>query len=165
MSSSVWAVRLKLREARRVGPYTLEREIGEGGISHVYLARHSHLKRPVAVKVLKEALASDEAVTRFEREVQLCSRLSHPNTIEIYDYGRTRDGTFYYAMEYLEGLTLEELVTREGRMPASRAAHLLRQACGALHEAHQRGLVHRDVKPQNLMVLSLIHISEPTRPY
>ena len=104
VSSSMWAVRLKLREARRVGPYTLEREIGEGGISHVYLARHSHLKRPAAVKVLKPALATDEMVTRFEREVQLCSRLSHPNTIEIYDYGRTRDGTFYYAMEYLEGL-------------------------------------------------------------
>jgi eukaryotic-like serine/threonine-protein kinase len=107
------------------------------------------------VKVLKTALASDEMVTRFEREVQLSSRLTHPNTIEIYDYGRTRDGTFYYAMEYLEGLSLEELVTREGRMPASRAAHLLLQACGALHEAHQRGLVHRDVKPQNLMVCRL----------
>ena len=155
LASALWAMRLKQREARRVGQYTLEREIGEGGISRVYLAHHSLLKRPTAVKVLKTALASDEMVTRFEREVQLSSRLTHPNTIEIYDYGRTRDGTFYYAMEYLEGLTLEELVTREGRMPASRAAHLLRQACGALHEAHQRGLVHRDVKPQNLMVCRL----------
>ena len=124
VSSSLWAVRLKLREARRIGPYTLEREIGEGGISHVYLARHSHLKRPVAVKVLKPALATDEMTTRFEREVQLCSRLSHPNTIEIYDYGRTRDGTFYYAMEYLDGLSLEDLVQEEGR-PAgvARRAH------------------------------------------
>src|SRR5690606_37095399 len=117
ISSSLWAVRLKQREARRVGPYTLEREIGEGGISHVFLARHSHLKRPVAVKVLKAALATDEMTTRFEREVQLCSRLSHPNTIEIYDYGRTREGTFYYAMEYLDGLSLEDLVAREGRLP------------------------------------------------
>ena len=150
--SSVWAVRLSLREARRVGPYTLEREIGEGGISHVYLARHSHLKRPTAVKVLKTALASDEMVTRFEREVQLCSRLSHPNTIEIYDYGRTRDGTFYYAMEYLDGLSLEDLVQKDGRMPVSRAVHALRQVCGSLKEAHERGLVHRDVKPHNLML-------------
>ncbi|MCW5593407.1 MAG: serine/threonine protein kinase [Burkholderiales bacterium] len=152
MTSSVWAMRMKLREARRVGPYTLERELGEGGISRVYLARHSHLKRPVAVKVLKAALATDEMVTRFEREVQLCSRLSHPNTIEIYDYGRTRDGTFYYAMEYLDGLSLEELVQSEGRMPVARAVHALRQVCGSLKEAHDRGLVHRDVKPHNLML-------------
>ncbi|HEX5629214.1 MAG TPA: serine/threonine-protein kinase [Usitatibacteraceae bacterium] len=152
MSSSVWAMRLKLREARRVGPYTLEREIGEGGISHVYLARHSHLKRPVAVKVLKAALATDEMTTRFEREVQLCSRLSHPNTIEIYDYGRTREGTFYYAMEYLDGLSLEQLVGTQGRLPVSRAVHALRQVCGSLKEAHDHGLVHRDVKPHNLML-------------
>jgi tRNA A-37 threonylcarbamoyl transferase component Bud32 len=152
ISSSLWAVRLKQREARRVGPYTLEREIGEGGISHVFLARHSLLKRPVAVKVLKPALATDEMVTRFEREVQLCSRLSHPNTIEIYDYGRTREGTFYYAMEYLDGLSLEDLVAREGRLPVSRVVHALRQVCGSLKEAHDRGLVHRDVKPHNLML-------------
>jgi serine/threonine-protein kinase len=150
--SSVWAVRLSLREARRVGQYTLEREIGEGGISRVYLARHSHLKRPTAVKVLKSALATDEMVTRFEREVQLCSRLSHPNTIEIYDYGRTRDGTFYYAMEYLEGITLEDLVRMDGPLPAPRALHILRQVCGSLHEAHSEGLVHRDIKPHNLML-------------
>ena len=152
ISSSLWAVRLKLREARRVGPYTLEREIGEGGISHVYLARHSHLKRPVAVKVLKAALANDEVVTRFEREVQLCSRLSHPNTIEIYDYGRTREGTFYYAMEFLDGLSLEELVGKEGPLPLARALRVLRQVCGSLKEAHECGLVHRDVKPHNLML-------------
>ncbi len=152
ISSSVWAVRLKLREARRVGPYTLEREIGEGGISHVYLARHSHLKRPVAVKILKMALANDEMITRFEREVQLCSRLSNPNTIEIYDYGRTRDGTFYYAMEYLEGISLEDLVQKEGRLTVARAVHVLRQVCGSLKEAHDHGLVHRDVKPHNLML-------------
>jgi len=155
LASGLWALRLKRREARRVGQYTLEREIGEGGICRVYLARHSHLKRPTAVKILKTALATDEMVARFEREVQLSSRLTHPNTIEIYDYGRTRDGTFYYAMEYLEGLSLEDLVTRDGPMPASRAVHLLLQACGALHEAHQHGLVHRDVKPQNLMVCRL----------
>jgi serine/threonine-protein kinase len=94
-------------------------------------------------------------VTRFEREVQLCSQLSHPNTIEIYDYGRTRDGNFFYAMEYLEGISLEDLVRRDGPMPVSRVAHVLRQACGSLREAHQKGLVHRDVKPHNLMLCRL----------
>ena len=151
-ASSVWAFRLRLREARRVGQYIIEREIGEGGMSRVYLARHAHLKRPTAVKVLKTAIASDEVVTRFEREVQLCSQLSHPNTIEIYDYGRTRDGTFFYAMEYLRGISFEELVRREGPMPVARAVHALRQVCGSLKEAHEHGLVHRDVKPQNLML-------------
>ncbi len=151
-ASSLWAYRLRLREAKRVGQYTVEREIGEGGLSHVYLARHEHLKRPTALKVLKKHLASDEVVTRFEREVQLCSQLTHPNTIEIYDYGRTRDGTFYYAMEYLTGISLEDLVRREGPLPVSRAVHALLQVCGSLKEAHDRGLVHRDVKPYNLML-------------
>jgi serine/threonine-protein kinase len=149
---SLWAFRLRLREARRVGQYAIVREIGEGGLSRVYLARHSHLRRPTAVKVLKSHLASDEVIRRFEREVQLCSQLTHPNTIEIYDYGRTRDGTFYYAMEYVHGISLQDLVQGEGPLPAWRAVHALRQACGSLREAHQRGLVHRDVKPANLML-------------
>ena len=122
-ASSLWAVRMRLRESRRMGQYTIEREIGEGGMSRVYLARHTHLKRPTAVKVLKTALASDEVVTRFEREVQLCSQLSHPNTIEIYDYGRTDDGTFYYVMEYLPGQNLESLVSRHGALPAVSGHH------------------------------------------
>jgi hypothetical protein len=151
-ASSIWAVRLRMREARRVGPYAIEREIGEGGMSHVYLARHALLRRPTALKVLRSALASDEVVTRFEREVQLCSQLTHPNTIDIYDYGRTRDGTFYYAMEYLEGVSFEELVRSRGAQPIGRVVHALRQACGSLQEAHDLGLVHRDVKPQNLML-------------
>jgi serine/threonine-protein kinase len=154
-SASLWAMRLRLREAKRIGQYAIEREIGEGGMSHVYLARHQRLKRPTAVKVLKAHLATDEVVTRFEREVQLCSQLSHPNTIEIYDYGRTRDGNFFYAMEFLDGISLEDLVRRDGPMPVSRVAHVLRQACGSLREAHQKGLVHRDVKPHNLMLCRL----------
>jgi len=121
-------------------------------MSRVYLARHALLKRPTAVKVLKTAIANDEVVTRFEREVQLTSQLTHPNTIEIYDYGRTRDGTFYYAMEYLEGISLETMVRQHGPLPVSRAIHALRQVCGSLKEAHARGFVHRDVKPQNLML-------------
>jgi eukaryotic-like serine/threonine-protein kinase len=151
-TSSLWAVRLRLREARRVGAYRLEREIGEGGMSNVYLASHAQLKRPAAVKVLKPNLATDEAVTRFQREAQLASQLSHPNTIEVYDYGSTRDGRWYYAMELLDGLSLEALVARYGPLPLGRALHVLRQACGSLAEAHAHGFVHRDVKPGNLML-------------
>jgi serine/threonine protein kinase len=81
-------------------------------MSHVYLARHADLKRLAAVKVLKPHVATDEAVARFQREAQLCSQLSHPNTVEIYDYGTTREGRWYYAMEYLRGISLEDLVAR-----------------------------------------------------
>lgn len=151
-STSLWAVRVRMREAKRLGPYLIEREIGEGGMSRVYLARHAHLDRPAAVKVLKPHLATDEALTRFQREAKLCSQLSHPNTIEIYDYGTTPDGRWYYAMEYLRGISLEDLVRRDGPMPVARALHALRQACGSLQEAHDRGWVHRDVKPSNLML-------------
>ena len=151
-STSLWAVRVRMREARRLGEYEIEREIGEGGMSRVYLARHARLERPVAVKVLKPHLATDEALTRFKREAQLCSQLSHPNTVEIYDFGITRDGRWYYAMEYLRGISLEDLVRRDGPLPPARAIHVLRQACGSLAEAHGRGWVHRDVKPSNLML-------------
>ena len=151
-STSLWAVRARMREAKRIGQYRIEREIGAGGMSHVYLARHAHLKRLAAVKMLKPHLATDEAVTRFQREAQLCSQLSHPNTVEIYDYGSTRDGRWYYAMEYLRGISLEDLVRREGPMPVARVVHALLQACGSLKEAHDRGWVHRDVKPNNLML-------------
>jgi tRNA A-37 threonylcarbamoyl transferase component Bud32 len=151
-STSAWALRARLREARRVGQYEIEREIGEGGMSHVYLARHLALLRPAAVKVLKPHLATDEAVERFRREAQICGQLTHPNTVEVFDYGATREGRWYYAMEYLEGVSIEEVVARSGPMPAARVVHALLQACGSLAEAHARGWVHRDVKPQNLML-------------
>jgi serine/threonine-protein kinase len=118
----------------------------------VYLARHALLKRPTAVKMLKPHMATDEVVARFEREVQLASQLVHPNTVEVYDYGRTREGIFYYVMEYLEGETLDKLVTQHGAMPVARAIHVLKQVCAALREAHARSLVHRDVKPHNIML-------------
>jgi serine/threonine-protein kinase len=121
-------------------------------MARVYLARHPRLKRPSALKLLKPLIASDEVVERFEREVQRASELDHPNTIEIYDYGRTSEGLFYYVMEYLDGETLDRLVTGHGPMPVGRAIYVLRQVCAALKEAHGRGLVHRDIKPQNIML-------------
>ena len=150
---SSWSVlKLRLREVKRLGQYTLDRQIGEGGISRVYLARHTHLKRPAAVKVLKMHLATDELIARFEREAQLCSQLTHPNTIEIFDYGRTRAGVSYYAMEYLNGATLADIVEHTGAMPVGRAIHVLRHVCGSLGEAHEKGLIHRDIKPQIIML-------------
>ncbi|MBK8120916.1 MAG: serine/threonine protein kinase [Sulfuritalea sp.] len=139
--------------ARQLGPYRLLRQIGEGAISNVYLAQHRMLKRPAAVKVLKAQTTSDEWTARFQREVQLTSLLHHPNTITIYDYGTGPNGEFYYAMEYLEGLSLADLVERYGPVPPSRTAHILRQACASLWEAHSCDLVHRDIKPQNIMLL------------
>ncbi len=149
--SSLSVVRLR-RELRRLGQYRLHEPIGEGGSSTVYRAEHALLKRPTAVKVLKKHLATDEAIARFEREVRLASRLDHPATIEIYDYGRAPDGTFYYAMEYLDGITLADLVERDGAQPVGRTALILLQVCESLREAHGLGLVHRDIKPQNVML-------------
>src|SRR5262249_21840423 len=132
--------------------YLLKERLGAGGMGEVYLAEHRLLKRPCAVKLIRPERARDpQLLQRFEREVQATARLSHFNTVEIYDYGRTEDGTFYYVMEYLPGLSLDELVTRHGPLPAARAVHFLRQLCGALREAHGAGLVHRDIKPSNII--------------
>jgi serine/threonine-protein kinase len=151
--TSAWSVvRLRTERGRRLGPYRLGRIIGEGGVANVYLAQHDLLKRPTAVKLLKPARATDEMIARFEREVQLASSLSHPNTVEIFDYGRTRDGLFYYAMEYLDGLTVGQLLQRQSPLPVARTLHILQQVCAALAEAHARGIVHRDIKPENVMV-------------
>ncbi|MCO6457083.1 MAG: serine/threonine protein kinase [Pirellulaceae bacterium] len=149
---AVRRARRQLGEARRIGPYTLERLIGQGGMGQVYLARHALLKRPTAVKLLKPEVVNETTLRLFEREVQLASQLTHPNTIEIYDYGRTPENVFYCAMEYLPGITLEELVERFGPVPAARAVYLLRQACYSLREAHALGLIHRDIKPHNMIV-------------
>jgi serine/threonine-protein kinase len=129
----------------------LEEQIGEGGMANIYRARHNWLKRPCALKLLKPARATDEMIARFEREVQLASQLSHPNTVEIFDYGHA-SGLFYYAMEFLDGINAGELVARQGALPVPRALHLLRQVCAGLAEAHARGIVHRDIKPENIMV-------------
>ena len=120
-------------------------------MGEVYLAEHQLLKRPCAIKLIRAGkMADPKALERFEREVRLTATLSHPNTVEIYDYGRTEDGTYYYVMEYLPGLNLAELVKRHGPLPAERVVYLLRQVCLALREAHAAGLIHRDVKPSNI---------------
>ena len=136
----------------RVGPYTLRTLLGEGGFAHVYLASHALLKRPTAVKVLKEDQVNRRNLDRFEREVQLASSLTHPNTIGIYDYGASADGRFYYAMEYISGLTLQELIGINGPLVPERTTWILIQICRSLREAHRLSLIHRDIKPQNIML-------------
>jgi serine/threonine-protein kinase len=138
-------------EAKKLGQYQLIEPLGAGGMGEVYLAEHRMLKRPCAIKLIHPQQAGDPHVlARFEREVQMTARLSHWNTIEIYDYGRTEDGTFFYVMEYLPGLSLEHLLDRHGRLPPERVVYFLRQTCQALREAHAIGLIHRDIKPGNI---------------
>jgi hypothetical protein len=142
-----------LQKAKRLGQYEIEKRVGKGGMGEVYLGHHAMLRRPTAIKLLKAGSAQDvRAQARFQREVQLTSQLTHPNTIEIFDYGRTPEGIFYYAMEYVDGFTLESLVALAGPVDPRRVIHTLIAACGSLQEAHDRGLLHRDIKPSNIML-------------
>ena len=153
-SNVVWRRRLSEAELKlkRLGQYTLEEKIGEGGMGVVYRARHALMRRDTAVKLLLPDRADPESIERFEREVCLTCQLTHPNTIQVYDYGHTPEGIFYYAMEYLRGLNLHELVARFGPQPEARVVHILTQVCEALAEAHGVGLVHRDIKPANVFL-------------
>jgi len=151
-----WSLRNQVFEARNLGRYKLKKKIGAGGMGEVWVAYHQGLKRDVAVKILVRDEATAEqaarAFARFEREVRATADLTHPNTVRVFDYGVTDDGLCYYVMELLAGESLAELAKHEAPLPPARALHLVGQAARALAEAHARGIVHRDVKPENLVV-------------
>ena len=155
----VYGLGSDLGRARRMGAYRLVQKLGEGGMGEVWMAEHRMLARPAAIKLVGTAGAGDGAIRtppshlhRFEREVQATARLRSPHTVEVYDFGLTETGRFYYVMELLDGLNLEELVARYGPVPAERCVAILRQTCHSLAEAHALGLVHRDVKPANIFL-------------
>jgi len=155
--AAIWGVhtintlRREAFEAKQIGQYRLKKLIGTGGMGEVHLAEHLLLKRPCAIKLVRPDKAGDpRALARFEREVQETAKLTHWNSVEIYDYGHAQDGTFYYVMEYLPGMNLEQLVEMHGPLPAGRVIYLLQQVCDALAEAHAHGMIHRDIKPANI---------------
>lgn len=152
VSKTIYGLRNAVEKAVQLGQYVIHEKIGEGGMGSVYRASHAMLKRPTAIKVVPPERAGETSTARFEREVMATSRLTHPNSVVIYDYGRTRGGVFYYAMELLDGEDLEKLVEREGAQPVERARHILHQVASALAEAHDAKLVHRDIKPSNIML-------------
>jgi serine/threonine-protein kinase len=136
----------------KLGPYTLEQKLGQGGMGAVYRARHDRLPRPVAVKLLRTRGGGEESLELFEREVQLTSRLAHPSTVQIFDFGVARNGIYYYVMEYIDGLTLDDLVLDYGALPPGRVIYVVAQVAHALAEAHEQGLIHRDIKPANILL-------------
>jgi tRNA A-37 threonylcarbamoyl transferase component Bud32 len=146
-------VKVIRQQVRALGQYQLKRRLGGGSMGEVYLAEHALLKRLCAVKFIRPELTMHAGyLARFEREVQAMAHLTHPNVIEVYDYGRSEDGIFYYAMEYLPGLDLQQLIERAGPLPPGRAVYLLRQMCAGLRAAHANGLIHRDIKPGNILI-------------
>ena len=156
---AVYHLGTEVKRARELGSYQLEQKLGEGGMGEVWRARHRMLARPAAIKLIRSSVAGDgrsgvpeEAVRRFEREAQVIARLRSPHTVELFDFGRADDGSFYYVMELLDGLDADSLLRRFGPVPPERAIYLLRQVCHSLSEAQSCGLVHRDIKPANIFL-------------
>jgi len=152
ISRIIHNLRREIRQAMRLGQYTLDQKLGEGGMGVVYRASHAMMRRPTAVKLLPLERAGEASLARFEREVQQTARLTHPNTITIYDYGRTPDGVFYYVMELLDGASLEAVVERDGPQPPGRVLRVMEMVAGGLAEAHHIGIIHRDIKPANIFL-------------
>jgi serine/threonine-protein kinase len=153
VSRTLYSLRKTAHRAKRLGNYLIHDELGKGGMGQVYYAQHSLLCRPTAVKVMQPREGDGgAALARFEREIRLSATLTHPNTITIYEVGRTPDHSLYYAMEFLEGLDLEKLVKEYGPISPARTIYILAQVCGSLTEAHKRGIIHRDIKPGNIFL-------------
>jgi serine/threonine-protein kinase len=162
-SRVIHRLRKEVSDIQSLGQYTLERKLGEGAMGVVYEAKHGMLKRPTAIKLLRPGINDAEALDRFRREVQLTAKLTHHNTVTIFDYGRTPDGVLYYAMELLEGATLTEVVKAGGPQPIERVVRILRDAALALNEAHEVGLIHRDIKPSNIMLARQGGVADVTK--
>jgi serine/threonine-protein kinase len=155
----VYSLGTEVKRARELGSYSLEAKLGQGGMGEVWRAQHRMLARPAAIKLIRPSIggngrnaAASEAVRRFEREAQVIARLRSPHTVDLFDFGVAADGSFYYAMELLEGLDTDSLVRRFGPLPPERVIYLLRQVCHSLSEAQSYGLVHRDIKPANIFL-------------
>ncbi len=157
-SRIIYGLNVDVAKAKQMGAYHLETLLGRGGMGEVWRAKHQMLARPAAIKLIRpDAVGADEAsghtlLQRFEREAQATASLRSPHTVEIYDFGLSKDGTFFYVMELLEGIDLDTLVKQYGPIPAERVVHILRQVCHSLDEAHEAGLMHRDIKPANLFI-------------